>query len=101
MENSTKQYTEDEKMALIGSMIGPLLSKMKLVLRNPLKNSKLAKYDHLISLIELIAEQLVPQFCAANMARSDKLSLMHSLLYLLASKAQSVFTSGVVRTCID
>jgi len=35
------------------------------------------------------------------MARSDKIYLMHSLLFLLASKTQSVFTSGVVRTCID
>lgn len=26
---------------------------------------------------------------------------MHSLCYLLALKAQAVFTSGVIRTCID
>ena len=35
------------------------------------------------------------------MNRGDKLSLMHSLVFLLASKTQAVFTSGVVRTCID
>jgi uncharacterized membrane protein len=26
---------------------------------------------------------------------------MHSLVFLLAQKVQAVFTSGVVRTCID
>ena len=101
MDSTQKNYSEDEKMALIASMIGPLLTKLKLVFRYPLKNSKLAQNDQVAAIIEFLAEQLVPQYCAANMARSDKIYLMHSLLFLLASKAQSVFTSGVVRTCID
>ena len=101
MDPTPKNYAEDEKMALVASMIGPLLSKIKLVFRNPLKNAKLAQNDQFASIVDLLAEQLVPQYCAANMARSDKIYLMHSLIFLLASKTQSVFTSGVVRTCID
>lgn len=88
-------------MALVASMTGPLFSKIKLVMKNALKNVKLAQNDHILAIVELLSEQLVPQYCAANMARGDKLSTMHSLVFLLASKAQSVFTSGVVRTCID
>ncbi len=82
-------------------MLGPLLSKIKLVFKNPLKNAKLAQNDHIAAIVDLLSEQLVPQYCVNNMARGDKLYLMHSLIYLLASKTQSVFTSGVVRTCID
>ena len=54
-----------------------------------------------MALIELLAEHVVPQYCIQNLNKCEKLNLMHSLVYLLASKAQSVFTSGVVRTCID
>ena len=94
-------YSDDEKMALIASINGVLFSKIKLVMRNALKNSKLAQNDHIMGVIEILAEHVVPQYCIQNMAKGDKLGLMHSLVYLLASKAQSVFTSGVVRTCID
>ncbi len=103
METTAKpvNYSDDEKLALIASINGVLFSKIKLVMKNALKNSKLAKNDQLLAVIEILAEQIVPQFCVNNMAKSDKLNVMHSLVYLLASKAQSVFTSGVVRTCID
>jgi hypothetical protein len=94
-------YSDNEKMALVASINGVLFSKIKLVMKNALKNSKVAKNDQLLAVIEILAEQIVPQYCVNNMAKADKLSMMHSLVYLLASKAQSVFTSGVVRTCID
>ncbi len=45
MESTPKNYADDEKMALIASMTGPLLSKIKLVFKNPLKNAKLAQND--------------------------------------------------------
>jgi hypothetical protein len=54
-----------------------------------------------MGVIEILAEHVVPQYCVQNMSKGERLGLMHSLIYLLASKAQSVFTSGVVRTCID
>jgi hypothetical protein len=60
METAPKNYAEDEKMALIASMIGPLLSKIKLIFRNPLKNAKLAQNDQIASIVDLLAEQLVP-----------------------------------------
>jgi hypothetical protein len=106
MESSTTSgkpvnYTDDEKMALIASINGVLFSKIKLVMKHALKNAKLAQNDHIMALIELLAEHVVPQYCIQNLNKCEKLNLMHSLVYLLASKAQSVFTSGVVRTCID
>ena len=94
-------YSDDEKMALVASITGVLFSKIKLVMKNSLKNSKLAQNDHIMGVIEILAEHVVPQYCVQNMSKGDKLGLMHSLVFLLASKAQSVFTSGVVRTCID
>ena len=46
MESTTSgkpaNYSDDEKMALIASINGVLFSKIKLVMRNALKNSKLA-----------------------------------------------------------
>jgi hypothetical protein len=87
LDSYSKEYSEDEKMVLVKSMIGPLLSKIKLLFRNPLKNIKLAQNDKISSIMDLLAEQLVPQYCEANMAHSDKIYLMHSLIYLLASKS--------------
>ena len=52
-------------------------------------------------MIDLIAEYLLPQFCVSNHEDPLKLSAMHSLCFLLAGKVQAVFTSGVIRTCID
>lgn len=87
-------------MVLTSSINGLLFSKIKLVIRNSLKNTKLAQNDHIVAIVELLAEHVIPQYCAQN-AATYVCALMHSLVYLLASKAQSVFTSGVVRTCID
>lgn len=42
MEQTSYAYTEDETMALITSMCGPLLSKVKLAFKNALKNTKIA-----------------------------------------------------------
>lgn len=95
------QLNDEERMALIASIIGPLFSKIKLVVKNALKNTKLAQNQHLIGVIELLGEHLVPQYCVQNISKSDKIAVMHSLIFLLASKSQAVFTSGVVRTCID
>jgi hypothetical protein len=65
MESSTTSgkpvnYTDDEKMALIASINGVLFSKIKLVMKHALKNAKLAQNDHIMALIELLAEHVVP-----------------------------------------
>lgn len=41
-------------------MFGPLFSKIKLVIKNPLKNQKLTQNEHIVAVIELLAEHLVP-----------------------------------------
>ena len=94
-------YAPFEQQALVKSMCTLLLNKAKVILLNPQKNRQLAANQHLLNLIELVAEHLIPQYCAANMQNSLKLNLMHNLCFLLAQKLQSVFTSGVIKTCID
>ncbi|CDW75107.1 UNKNOWN [Stylonychia lemnae] len=101
METTTTTYDENQKIALITSMCGPLMNRIKLLIQNPQKNKQLAQNAHLNSLIECIAEHLLPQYCVSNFQNPKKLQIMHSLCFLLASKIQSVFTSGVIRTCID
>jgi hypothetical protein len=61
---SKLSLTGDETQALIASITGPLFSKIKLVIRHALKNTKLAQNDHIVAIIELLAEHLVPQYCA-------------------------------------
>jgi hypothetical protein len=57
---ATLTLNDEERMALIASMTGPLFSKIKLVIKNALKNTKLSQNDHIVGVIELIAEHLVP-----------------------------------------
>lgn len=64
--SSSYSFSEEEKMALTISMCGPLLSKVKFILKNALKNTKVAQNDHIVAIVELIAEHLVPEFCAKN-----------------------------------
>lgn len=94
-------YTDEEVQSLIQSMCAPLANKVKLLMAYPIKNKQLAQNLHLIALVDLIHEQLIPQFCMLNLGNYERLNEMHNLCYLLAMKAQAVFTSGVIRTCID
>lgn len=84
METKSLNLAQDECQALIASIIGPLFSKVKLTFRHALKNIKLAQNDQILAIIELLAEQLVPQYCSVNAARGEKLAYMHSLIFLLA-----------------
>jgi hypothetical protein len=66
MEHSLKkeiEYSTDEKRALVLSMCGFLMSKVKLVILNAQKNRQLSLNTHLNNLIQLIAEHLLPQYC--------------------------------------
>jgi len=60
MESNALYLQEDESQALISSICGPLFSKIKLTFRHALKNQKLAQNEHILALIELLAEHLVP-----------------------------------------
>ncbi len=44
----------------MASVCGLLFSKIKYVLKFPLKNAKLTQNDHIAAIIELLAEHLVP-----------------------------------------
>ena len=63
MESSTPQpgvYTASERTALQRSMTTLLMNKVKVLLHNPQKNRQLANNTHLLNLIELVAEHLLP-----------------------------------------
>ena len=48
---------------LIRSICGPLMNKVKLMMHSPRKNLQLAQNVRLVALIDLLAEQLLPQYC--------------------------------------
>ena len=66
MENfhQAPNYSEAQKQALILSMCGPLISKVKMLFANPNKNKILAQNPYILSIIDLISEYLLPQYCA-------------------------------------
>jgi hypothetical protein len=63
----------------------------------PNKNKELAKT--LMPTINFIGEQLLPKF--VDLRGDNSVSNMHDLMFLLALKAQGVFTSHVIHTIID
>ena len=85
--------------ALIMSMCGPLMNKIKSCMLYARKNKVLAQ--KLQSTIELLGEQLLPQFCKNKEGDLAALDQLHNLMYLLAHKSQQVFYSKVIHTCID
>jgi len=89
----------DHCKPLIVSMCGLLMNKVKFCMRYANKNKKLA--DALSNTIALIAEQLLPHFCAENQHNYEALNTMHNLCYLFAQKTQQVFNSRIIHTCID
>ena len=52
--------SEEVRVALIQSILGPLMNKVKLCFANPKKNINLAKQTQIIALIDLLSEQLIP-----------------------------------------
>ena len=85
--------------ALVQSICGPLANKVKFAALYARKNKKLG--ESMGPTIDLIFEQLLPNFCAANLSNHSALNNMHNLIYLLTHKAQQVFTSHVIHTAID
>jgi hypothetical protein len=67
-------------------MCGLLMNKVKLCMAYANKNKKLSK--EISSTINLLAEQLLPHYCAHNLSNYEALNAMHNLCYLLAQKTQ-------------
>ena len=55
----------------------------------------------MIDTFSFIFEQLLPDYLMKNQSSHDEVNTMHNLCYLLAHKAQQVFTSHVIHTAID
>ena len=71
---------------LIISVVGPLMNKVKLSMLSAKKNTKLAL--KLKPTIDLLAEQLLPQWLSENQNNYDEVNNIHNLCYLLAMKTQ-------------
>jgi len=54
-----------------------------------------------VALIDLLGEQLLPQFLESNYNNYQLINEMHNLCFLFSQKVQSVFNSNAIRTCID
>ena len=93
---NTNKFVET---ALIVSISGPLLNKIKYTMHYSLKNKQLAK--SLATTVALLGEQLLPKFCSQHKENHEKINTVHNLVFLLAHKAQQVFTSHIIHTCID
>ena len=85
--------------ALIISMVGPLMNKVKMSMLAARKNRQLA--TKLQSTIDVLGEQLLPHYLTEGNRSYEEVNTMHNLLYLLAMKTQQVFNSRVIHTCID
>ena len=84
---------------LIISVVGPLMNKVKMSMASARKNKTLA--GKLAGTINLVAEQLLPHYLAANCNDYDKVNEIQNHCYLLAMKTQQVFNSRIIHTCID
>lgn len=85
--------------ALILSISGPLVNKIKCSVLYAKKNKQLGLT--LMPTICLLGEQILPKFCSQNKDNHEKINAVHNLMFLLAHKAQQVFTSHIIHTAID
>ena len=85
--------------ALIISMVGPLMNKVKMSMLAARKNRLLA--TKLQSTVDVLGEQLLPHYLTDGNRSYEEVNTMHNLCYLLAMKTQQVFNSRVIHTCID
>jgi hypothetical protein len=90
-----------EIQAMVTSICGPLVNKIKTCFQYPRKNVDLATNADFRNLMFVIGEQILPQWCQRNLQDGEAINKMHSLMYLLAAKTQQVFFSRVIHTIID
>lgn len=87
--------------ALIISMCGPLMSKIKICFQYPKKNIDLANNKDIKNLIYLIGEQILPQWCVKNAQDFEQINKMHNLMFLFSYKTHQIFFSRVIHAIID
>ena len=90
-----------EAEALIVSICGPLMNKVKMSFQYPRKSVDLASNRDIKNLIYLMGEQLLPQWCLKNIGDLEAINKMHNLMYLFAYKTQQIFFSRVIHAIID
>ena len=90
-----------KEQAMVLSMCGPLMNKIKMAFQYPRKNMDLANNKDIKNLVFLIGEQLLPQLCQKNMGDEEAINKMHNLMYLFAYKTQQIFFSRVIHAIID
>lgn len=90
-----------EAEALIVSICGPLINKVKMSFQYPRKSVDLASNRDIKNLIYLMGEQLLPQWCLKNIGDLEAINKMHNLMYLFAYKTQQIFFSRVIHAIID
>ena len=82
-------------------MTAGIFNKIKMCMAYPKKNIELAENPELSNFIYLLSEQLIPQWCQANMNKPDEINKMHNLVYLLAQKVHQIFQARVIHQIID
>lgn len=90
-----------DKKALVQSMCGPIFNRIKLSFEHPKKNFELARNTDVKNFINVIGEQILPQWCKQNMNTGDKINQMHNMMFLFAYKTAQVFQGRVIHQIID
>lgn len=86
MQSPGETYERVEIEAMVLSMCGPLMNKIKMAFQYPRKNTDLANNKDIKNLIFLIGEQLLPQWCVRKLEDGEEINKMHNLMYLFAYK---------------
>lgn len=83
------------------SICGPLANRVKLYIEFAKKNLEMATNQDFKTFINLLFEQLIPQFCAKNIENESQLTQLHNLMFLFTYKIQQVFQARVIHQIID
>ena len=90
-----------ERQALVLSMCGPVFNRIKMCFEYPQKNCDLALHADAKNFINLLGEQVLPQWCKKNMNDGEAINVMHNLMFLFAYKTHQVFQARVIHQIID
>jgi hypothetical protein len=90
-----------EKQALVLSMLGPMVNKIKMCMKFAKKNIELAEDPDVYGFITLFGEQILPTWCRKNMKDAKAINDMHNLMYLFSYKTHQVFQARVIHQIID
>jgi hypothetical protein len=63
-----------EKQALVISMCGPIFNRIKMCFEYPKKNMELASNKDVKNFMNLLGEQLLPQWCRSNMKDGEAIN---------------------------